>query len=90
MKNHIFYKLAYNEPTSLQGGVQFPTGGNFSRIMISADSAHERVVSTLHADLVQSQSRRYSPDERRRRHQHPSYCLKHSKMVLLRAYFHMS
>ena len=64
MKNHIFCKLAYNGSTSLQGGVQFPTGGNFSRIMISADLAHERVVSILHADLVQSQGRRYSPDER--------------------------
>ncbi len=49
-------KICYNKYikiTSLQGGAQFPTGGQ----------AHELRESA--ADLVKFQSRRYSPDERR-------------------------
>ncbi len=50
------YKICYNKYikiTSLQGGAQFPTGGQ----------AHELREGA--ADLVKFQSRRYSPDERR-------------------------
>ena len=48
--------------------MQFPTGGKLGSAIALIQSAHEPIVKTRWADLVKYQSRRYSPDERRRRH----------------------